>query len=111
MAEIIPFPGKQAVTTPCEPTHRIEVFRAQSGNMAPTIDAGDIVEIDRTCSAITNDGIFVFEAAGALAVRRVQRLPGGYARVSSDAAPHVTELVEREAVRVLGRVARIWKPS
>lgn len=85
----------------------LRVFRAPSDSMAPAIAAGDIVEV-MPCEHLDADGIFIVDINGAPALRRIQLLPGGRARLSTDAAPHAAEVVKRATVQVLGRVKRYW---
>lgn len=101
MADIIQFPRR--VRKP-----QLGICRAPSDSMAPTIAAGDVIEIDEGCKRLQTDGVFVIEVAGEPSIRRVACLPGAQARVSTDAAPHVAEIVDRAALRVLGRVTRHW---
>lgn len=53
-------------------------------SMEPALRAGDVILVNRSCSTVQHDGVFVLVMDGTLLVKRLQSLPGGRIRVSSD---------------------------
>ena len=53
-------------------------------SMSPTLNKGDVVLVDRAQAMVPEDALYVVRIQDALLVRRVQRLPGGKVRVTSD---------------------------
>lgn len=53
-------------------------------SMEPTLRPGDIILVDNRDQAQARDGIYVLRMANTLLVKRLQRLPGGVIKVSSD---------------------------
>jgi len=62
---------------------RLALISARGDSMRPTINAGDTLLIDMG-DAPVRDGIYVIRMGGELYVKRIQRLPGGLAKVRSD---------------------------
>ncbi len=56
----------------------------QGDSMEPALRAGDVILVNRNCSHAQHDGVFVLVMDGTLLVKRLQTLPGGRVRVSSD---------------------------
>jgi len=80
-------------------------------SMEPTLRPGDIILVDRRDQAQRRDGIYVLRLDGTLLVKRLQKLPGGNIKVSSDNKsydPFTLRLEEMEAqdMAIIGRV--IW---
>lgn len=80
-------------------------------SMEPTLRPGDILLVDhREAGSVPRDGIYVLRMDDALLVKRLQRLPGGEVRVSSDNAayePFTFNLNNPvDAFSIIGRV--VW---
>lgn len=56
----------------------------QGDSMEPVLRAGEAILVNRNCSHAQYDGVFVLIMDGTLLVKRLQSLPGGRVRVSSD---------------------------
>lgn len=56
----------------------------QGDSMEPALRAGDVILVNRNCAHAQHDGVFVLVLDGTLLVKRLQSLPGGRVRVSSD---------------------------
>lgn len=80
-------------------------------SMEPTLRPGDIILVDRRDHAQRRDGIYVLRLDGTLLVKRLQKLPGGNIKVSSDNKsydPFILKLEEMEGqdMAIIGRV--VW---
>ncbi|WP_126456695.1 XRE family transcriptional regulator [Sulfuriflexus mobilis] len=89
----------------------------QGESMEPTLRAGDVILVDRSDNKASREGIYVLVMDGTLLVKRIQSLPGGRMRISSDNPayePFEMEKVwfnadyqdDREGAGVIGRV--VW---
>ena len=82
-------------------------------SMEPTLRPGDVILVDHRDVGPSRDGIYVLRTDGALLVKRLQRLPGGVLRVTSDNSSYepfnisLTQLAEDFAI--IGRV--VWVGS
>lgn len=80
-------------------------------SMEPTLRPGDVILVDRRDQAQRRDGIYVLRLDGTLLVKRLQKLPGGVIKVSSDNRsyePFSLKLEEMEGqdMAIIGRV--VW---
>lgn len=84
----------------------------EGDSMEPTLSEGDIVLIQRHGVGPLRDGIHVLRMGNALHVKRVQFLPGGKLKVTSDNTAYepftvdLTNEAEASQVELIGRV--IW---
>lgn len=81
----------------------------EGDSMEPELRAGDIILIDRRDTGPNRDAIYVMRIDDALLVKRLQRLPGGQLRVTSDNPrydPFLLKNEELENVVIVGRV--VW---
>lgn len=86
---------------------RFVIYQVPSDYMDPTLRPGDLVEIDTTVTRADRDGLFLIDfERGDPALRRVQLLPGGRARISCDKTSDSQEVIERTKLRVLGHATR-----
>lgn len=60
------------------------LLRAAGDSMEPTLRAGDMILIDRRAMRPDREGIYLLHMDGMLLARRLQALPGGLVKVSSD---------------------------
>lgn len=60
------------------------LLRVAGDSMAPTLRAGDMILIDRRVTRPDREGIYLLHMDGMLLARRLQALPGGRVKVSSD---------------------------
>lgn len=58
--------------------------RVAGDSMEPTLRAGDMILIDRRATRPDREGIYLLHMDGMLLARRLQALPGGLVKVSSD---------------------------
>lgn len=94
----------------CEPQDLYMLY-VEGESMEPVLRSRDIVLVDRrNAEKIPQDGIYVVRLNGSLLVKRVQRLPGGVLRVTSENASYepFTVKLSDPAVPfiVIGRI--IW---
>ncbi len=82
-------------------------------SMEPTLTRGDVVLADRGQAAVPDDALYLLRIEDALLVRRVQRLPGGRARVASDNRAYGSFELDLRGpegdVQVVGRVVWVSK--
>src|SRR5258706_11224276 len=68
----------EAAAEEAAPTPRFTVYQVPSDYMAPTLQPGDLVEIDTAITRADRDGLFLIGFdCGDPALRRLQLLPGG----------------------------------
>jgi len=76
-------------------------------SMEPTLRPGDVILVNHRDTGPSRDGIYVLRMDDALLVKRLQRLPGGRIRASSDnPAYQPFEVDVTGEVAVIGRV--VW---
>lgn len=70
--------------TPVEPQNLV-IIKAAGESMSPTINSGDMIWLDTSCSMPAADGIYMLNASGDVIIRRLQINPfDGSIEVSSD---------------------------
>lgn len=91
-----------------EPKKRFTVYEVPSDYMLPTMQPGDLIEIDTIVASVDADGIYLVDfPAGMPALRRVQVLLGSKrVRVSCDRSPAAADECESKDLRILGRATR-----
>lgn len=85
---------------------------ALGDDMAPTIEAGSIMVIDRG-AALRGDGVYALSRERETFVRRVQRRLDGRLTLASDNARYdnvVVQSLQEAKLRVEGRVILVWSP-
>ncbi|MDR4507691.1 MAG: helix-turn-helix domain-containing protein [Candidatus Brocadiaceae bacterium] len=80
-------------------------------SMEPTLRAGDIILVVKQKASITRDGIYVLQMDSAALIKRIQRLPGGIVRITSDNLAYQPievklEQIEKGDLAVIGRM--VW---
>lgn len=78
-------------------------------SMEPELRPGDIILVDRSDVGPNRDGVYVLRMDESLLVKRLQRLPGGGLRVTSDNEKYEAFTIKfREAINIaiIGRV--VW---
>lgn len=79
-------------------------------SMEPTLRPGDIILVDNRDQSQARDGIYVLRMNGTLLVKRLQRLPGGIIKVTSDNAAYSPFEINAEnagdGFAIIGRV--VW---
>jgi phage repressor protein C with HTH and peptisase S24 domain len=80
-------------------------------SMEPTLRPGDVILVDRRADKPNREGVYILRMDGMLLVKRVQAMPGGVLKVSSDNtayAPFEVRLAEIEGqdFAIIGRV--VW---
>ncbi|ADU65551.1 CI repressor [Desulfurispirillum indicum S5] len=91
-------------------TETMAIVRAHCDSMEPTIRKGDLMVVDRSCTAIETNGIYVFQAKQNLIIKRVELLLNGFLRFFSDNPAYPSERVHPEqlsAEDIFGLV--VWK--
>jgi len=82
----------------------------RGGAMSPTLVDGDMAVISRRQRSITEDGLYALSQGGTLRILRVQRLPGGKFRASSDNSRFTPFVFSAKGdVTVAGRVVCIGR--
>lgn len=79
--------------------------------MEPTLRPGDIVLLDKKGAAAQRDGVYVLRLDGALLVKRLQRLPGGLIKATSDHTAYESFTIDLNSLdniglAIIGRV--VW---
>lgn len=80
-------------------------------SMEPTLRAGDVILLDRRATKPDREGIYILRIDGMLLVKRLQGLPGGILKVSSDNQAYeaftvrLAEMQDQDFA-ILGRV--VW---
>jgi phage repressor protein C with HTH and peptisase S24 domain len=86
------------------------MIRVAGDSMEPTLRAGDFILVDRRTSRPDREGVYLLRMGEMLLVKRLQALPGGKIRASSDNAafdPFVLDADESGGdVQIHGRI--IW---
>ena len=80
-------------------------------SMLPTLSDGDIVIVEEFRTGVQRDGIYVLRVDNALLIKRLQFLPGGKAKATSDNpayGPFAIDLTDEETqnIEIIGRI--IW---
>lgn len=91
-----------------DPKH-LALISAVGDSMEPTLHPGDIIMMDCSVNAITNNAIYVIQVNGTLMVKRVQRMMDGRVIIRSDNAVYEVETLSSdmlEGLRIVGRV--VW---
>lgn len=106
--------GTENLTTQIAPSipkgvaaRRYQTYIVPSDYMAPTLQSGDLAEIDTAVAQVQSDGIYLLAfPTGDPALRRVQIMTSGRARISCDRTPQDVEQLDSKELRVLGRAIR-----
>ena len=82
----------------------------QGDSMTPTLSPGDIILIVKNKGETLKDGIYVIRLDGGLLVKRLQKLPGGVIKVTSDNQAYepyeISESTKHDDFSIVGRV--VW---
>lgn len=90
----------------------LEIITAFGDSMAPTIESGELLMIDRSVNEILFDSIYVALLNNELYVKRFQRAPGRKLVMISDNDRYRDfEISESDDFRVIGRVVYHWRGS
>lgn len=60
------------------------LIRVAGDSMEPTLRSGDVILVDRRATRPDREGVYILRMNDMLLVKRLQALPGGVVRVSSD---------------------------
>lgn len=87
------------------------LIRVAGDSMEPTLRSGDVALVDRRATQPNREGIYIMRINDMLLVKRLQALPGGVLRVTSDNAafaPFEVQLsdINDDSLAVIGRV--VW---
>jgi phage repressor protein C with HTH and peptisase S24 domain len=87
------------------------LIRVAGDSMEPTLRSGDAILVDRRATRPDREGVYILRLNGMLLVKRLQALPGGVVRVTSDNtafAPFEVTLAALEGpdLVLIGRV--VW---
>lgn len=110
--QVAPLAADSAATAPnahVEPEvcARLTMYQVPSGYMSPTVEAGDLVEIDTAVGDFDGDGVYLVGfAEGDPALRRIQRIGPGVLRVHCDSTSHAKDDVADGDICILGRATR-----
>lgn len=82
-----------------------------SDAMAPTIEAGAILLVDKSYGDVGDNGVYVITRDGQLQVRRLGKLAGGAITLICDNDRYPPETISgrsKSDIKVLGRVVTVW---
>jgi phage repressor protein C with HTH and peptisase S24 domain len=87
------------------------LIKVEGESMEPTLRPGDVILVDhRAAASVPRDGIYVLRMDSSLLVKRLQRLPGGVVKVTSDNPAYEPFVIQRETsaddLVIIGRV--VW---
>ena len=85
------------------------LVHVEGESMTPVLNPGDVILGKKQNGAPVKDGIHVVRLDDVILVKRVQRLPGGKIKISSDNKayePYTLDLAEIDNFAVIGRV--VW---
>ncbi len=66
------------------PERGLSLIYVAGDSMEPTLSDGDVIMVNRADRAIRQEGIYVLRMDDTLLVKKLQRMPGGMVKVSSD---------------------------
>lgn len=87
-------------------TSNLAIVIANESCMAPTFHVGDLVWVDLGVKKISGDGIYVIRVAGGTVFRRIQQLPTGEVRLSTDDPVYAPQILKGKAlsgIRIIGK--------
>lgn len=87
--------------------HKLNVITADGDSMAPDINNGDLLLVDRSKTEITGDAVYVIRIEQNLYVKRVQRIPGGLRIISDNSDKYRPFDVTGEALKELAVIGRV----
>ena len=86
------------------------LIRVSGDSMEPTLRAGEVILVDRRANRPDREGIYILRMGEMLLVKRLQAIPGGQVKVTSDNAafdPWTLNLTDiGSEVAIVGRV--VW---
>ncbi len=85
------------------------LVHVEGESMTPVLNPGDVILVKKQDGAPVKDGIHVVRLDDVILVKRVQRLPGGKIKISSDNKayePYTLDLTQMDNFAVIGRV--VW---
>lgn len=115
IADVLAFKAEWVKTVLMANKSDLFLMYVDGESMEPTLRPGDIILIDKRDMPVRGDGIYVFRMDGALLIKRLQRLPGGIIKVTSDNAMYepfeirseqLVSASEVDKVTIIGRV--VW---
>lgn len=77
--------------------------------MAPTINLGDILFVDRGVTTIASDGVYAITMGGQSFIQRVQRGLDGTLHLMCDNSRYPPHQAKPEGVKVAGKVVGVWR--
>ncbi len=88
----------------------LRLVRIRSDSMAPTLRSGDIALVDGRSTWPDGEGIYLMRMNGTLLVKRLQALPGGVLKVTSDNPAFdsfrlTRSQVDGKNIAIVGRIA------
>jgi hypothetical protein len=87
------------------PLPYVRVLEADGDSMAPTINDGDLMLIDRRARTPVDDQVFVFTMGDEVYVKRLRKVPGqGWTIVSDNPNIPAVPVHEDADLRIIGRV-------
>ncbi len=92
------------------PEH-IKILKATGDSMAPTINSGDLLWLDTSCSIPASDGIYLLNTAGDVAIKRLQLNPfDNSVEVSSDnQAYKAFNIKDYKSLNICGKIIFITR--
>jgi phage repressor protein C with HTH and peptisase S24 domain len=91
------------------PPQNLSLLTVEGESMEPLLRAGDLVMVNSSTDALRADGVFLMRLEGSLLIKRIQRLPGGLYRVTSENPAYEAYIVDPNVVsdfNLLGRI--VW---
>lgn len=85
------------------------IGRWHDSGMWPTIQPGDVIEVDFTVHSYRREGVYMIDIDGRPALRRISRLPfRGKLTVTADSGPDLQESCDESSLIVMGQVRAVW---
>lgn len=83
----------------------------EGDSMSADFNHGDPLLVDTNVNSYVGDGIYVFQVGSDRFVKRLQRVPEGFAVLSSNPGYYTWYITPDMSLRVFGRVIKAWKSS
>ena len=87
-------------------TANLSIVVAQDSSMSPTFGVGDWVWVDLGIKKLPGDGIYLIRLKDGTMFRRVQQLPTGELRVSTDDTAYTPQILKGKSISGLKLIGK-----